>query len=280
MSYGVCPDVKYYATRAQADDAWANAAHIPGSDGFIDRWSTQAAAFRQSLLGAGRVRLDHPYGDSERQAFDLFLPEAQPQGLLIFIHGGYWIRFDRSFWSHFARGGVENGWAVAMPGYDLCPSVTIPQIVAQITSAVQTISAAVPDVPISLAGHSAGGHLTARMLEQSRFSPEIESRFHRAVPISPVTDLRPLLETSMNDSLRLTPEMAAAESPTLGQSCIDIPVTVWVGAAERPVFIQQAQALAAHWTCACEIAPDRHHFDVIDPLQDPQSALMQALIRP
>ena len=60
-----------------------------------------------------------------RNRFDLFLPEDTPKGLVVFVHGGYWVRFDKSYWSHLANGSVEHGYAVAMPSYTLCPQTRI-----------------------------------------------------------------------------------------------------------------------------------------------------------
>ena len=270
--------MKYYKSKADADDTWANAAYIPDADSFLDRWAAEAKAFREDMSDKGRARLDQSYGPSDRQAYDLFLPEDSAKGLMVFIHGGYWLRFDKSFWSHFAKGGVDNGWAVALPSYDLCPAVGIPDITLQITRMLETVSAQFPDLPVTIVGHSAGGHLTARMVEKGRFQPELEQRICRAVPISPVADLRPLLETSMNDSLQLNEQDAIAESPVLGGNSLDIPITVWVGGNERPVFLEQAKALADVWHCGLEIAGGKHHFDVIDALKDARSGLMKALL--
>ena len=107
-------------------------------------------------------QLDISYGQSLRQRFDLFLPENPPKGLFVFVHGGYWLRFDKSDWSHFAQGPLAHGWAVAMPSYDLCPSVSIAQITRQISQAIMQSAARIAG-PLILAGHSAGGHLVARM---------------------------------------------------------------------------------------------------------------------
>ena len=270
--------MKYYTSRDEADNAWANAAYIPDANSFLERWASEASAFRETLLSQGRAKLDQPYGDRERQAYDLFLPEGSAKGLLVFIHGGYWIRFDRSYWSHFAKGANDNGWAVAMPSYDLCPAVGIPEITAQVTRAIETIASQNPDLPLIITGHSAGGHLTARMLEPGRFAPETEVRVTRAIPISPVTDLRPIRETSMNVDFKLDEATAIAESPALGQNRLDIPVTVWVGANERPVFLEQAKILADKWACDHVVDEGKHHFDVIDGLREADSALTKTVL--
>ena len=257
------------------DDAYANAAYIQNADQFITDWTADADNFRQDLLSQGRAKLNVPYGDSERQACDWFLPSGAPKGTLVFVHGGYWLRFDRSFWSHFAKGAVEQGWQVVMPSYDLCPTVSIAPITLQIQSAVSQI-ASTTSGPITLAGHSAGGHLVARMGQV--LPDDILQRLKHIVPISPVGDLRDLIHTKMNDDFALTPDTAVAESPTLhARPPVSLPVTVWVGGAERPVFIDQARAMATAWDCDLWIDQPLHHFNVIDALADPRSELVRRL---
>ena len=258
------------------DDAYANVPYIPGGTEYPARWSAEAQAFRDARVAEGRAELGISYGPSERQAFDLFHPEGTAKGLMVFVHGGYWIRFDRSFWSHLAAGALARGWAVAMPSYDLCPEVRIADITMQIARAV-TAAAARVDGPIALAGHSAGGHLVARMGMTGVLPDDVAARLSHVMPISPVSDLRPLLETSMNADFRLDLAAAEAESPAL-MAPPSVPVTVWVGADERSVFLDQAQWLAEAWGAAHHVAKDRHHFDIIEALCDPDSAMMDQLL--
>ena len=114
------------------EDAFSNGDYIENAADFPPMWSEQAARFRASVRG----RLDLPYGDAPREKLDLFLPDKTPKGLIVFVHGGYWQAFDKSSWSHLARGGLAAGWAVALPGYDLCPDVRIADITRQIAKAV------------------------------------------------------------------------------------------------------------------------------------------------
>jgi arylformamidase len=53
---------------------------------------------------------------------------------------------------------------------------------------------------------------------------------------------------------------------------------VWVGGQERPAFLWQARTLSENWNCAWTVAPGKHHFDVIDGLEDAASPLMQACL--
>ena len=253
------------------DDAYAITAHIPGAEAYPEKWAQAAAAFRDATL----CEIDLPYGETARQRFDMFHPQRSAKGLVVFVHGGYWLRFDKSFWSHLAAGPLAHGWAVAMPSYDLCPDVRITEIGNQVAKAIGVAAQRVPG-PIRLVGHSAGGHLVARMTAR-RPGARWQDRLERVVSISPVANLAPLMRTSMNADLKIDPAEAVAESPVL-LSVPTVPVTVWVGADERPVFLEQGQALAEAWQCTHVVEPGMHHFNVIEGLADPYGALTQAIV--
>lgn len=260
------------------DIDFVNADFIPDGAGYPERWQAEGKAYREREAAIGRARLNVAYGAGERQKLDLFHPPGLPEGLVVFIHGGYWVRFDRSYWSHFAEGLTGRGWAVAMPSYTLAPEAHIRAITLEIARAVETAAGLVAG-PVCLTGHSAGGHLAARMgCRDVALPSEVRNRLGRIVPISPLTDLRPFLDISMNESLRLDAEEARAESPALHEAP-EVPVTVWVGAEERPVFLDQAIALSEVWNAELRVDPGRHHFDVIDGLADPESPLVESILR-
>ncbi|MFT4793024.1 MAG: hypothetical protein ACJAVR_003937 [Paracoccaceae bacterium] len=265
------------------DDAYANRAHIPDAGAVIAGWDRDAPAFRAAMSAAGRAHLDQPYGPGPREAFDLFLPDGAPRGLMVFVHGGYWMAFDKSNWSHLAAGAVARGWAVAMPSYRLAPDASIAEITDAIARFLAIAADAVPG-PIALSGHSAGGHLVCRMLcEDVALPPPLRARIARTVSISGVHDLRPLLRTAMNQTLRLTDASAHAESPTQLRPVPGARLIAWVGGDERPEFIRQSALIANVWTglgavTTSAVAPGRHHFDVIEGLSRPESALIEALL--
>lgn len=261
----------------QLDDAYANGAYISNADSYPKAWQQQAAAFRGGVVEQGLADLDISYGDSSRQRFDLFLPQGTPRGLFVFVHGGYWLKFDKSYWSHLAGGMLSHGWAVALPSYDQCPAVSIEQITKQIAQAV-TVAAQMVAGPIHLAGHSAGGHLVARMAVPGVLPEAVAERLAHVMPISPVADLRPMLQTSMNDQFGLDLVAAEAESPVLMSPRPNVPVTVWVGGDERPAFLDQARWLAEAWECGHVVDEGYHHFDVIDALANPESPMTKTLL--
>ena len=260
------------------DAAYNNVDHIPNGEGYTDRWSERAREFRELEAALGRARLNDAYGPEIRQKTDFFHPAGKPVGLVVFVHGGYWMEFDRTYWSHLAAGPTSRGWAVAMPSYTLAPQARISDITREIAAAISHASGRVAG-PVRLTGHSAGGHLVSRMVcLDVGLAAGVRERLESIVPISPVSDLRPFLETSMNETLRLDADEAERESPALLETNGDVSTTVWVGADERPAFLDQARWLAAAWPHSdLVIEPKRHHFDVIEGLSDPDSRLTRTV---
>ena len=277
-SVGLATTESVCATGIDWEDAFSNAAYIPDALRFPQRWITQAAEFREQNAG----ELDISYGENTRETFDLFFPTGVSKGLAIFIHGGYWVDFDKSSWSHLAEGCLKHNWTVMLPGYSLAPEVTIPEITAQISHAI-TKAAGRIEGPIRIAGHSAGGHLATRMIcENTPLSKDVTSRIRRVVSISGLHDLRPLLRHSMNQQLRLTEDIAGTESPALQAPVPDVEVIAWLGEHERPEFFRQSALLAENWRGQVQnmrliIDRQRHHFNVIEGLEDRVHPLTRAL---
>ena len=265
------------------DDAYANGANIPRGEDWPGAWAVPARAFRQRLAGEGRARLDLAYGAAARNRFDLFLPQGAAKGLVVFVHGGFWMKLDQTFLSHLAAGPLAHGHAVSMPTYTLCPHIRISGIVAEVARAVEA-AAAMVEGPIRLAGHSAGGHLVTRLIcADSPLAEAVRARIAGTVSISGLHDLRPLIGTRMNETLRIDAAEAVAQSPALLAPLPGARLVAWAGAAERAEFVRQNALLANVWTglgaATCRVEePDRHHFNVVDGLADPEHPLTRALL--
>lgn len=256
------------------DEAYKNAEYIADAASYPPRWNSEAETFRKGL--GARAQVGVSYGASARESFDFFEPEGVSRGTVVFVHGGYWKAFDSSTWSHLAAGPLARGWAVAMPSYTLAPDARIGEITLQIAAALRKIADRTMG-PIALAGHSAGGHLVCRMMDPLVLPVEVRDRIRRIVPISPVADLAPLLETEMNGILGLDAAEAAAESPVNMTPPHGVTISVVVGGDERPAFLEQAEALSRAWGARLTVVEGKHHFDVIDALAQPDSDLVAAL---
>lgn len=259
-------------------DEYDNAGHIPDAQGFIERWPARAEAYRETVS----VETNIPYDTNERNHYDLFHPQGRVKGLFIFVHGGYWLRFDKSFWSPLARGPLAKGYAVAMPSYTLCPQATISAITQEVASSIMSAAERI-EGPMILCGHSAGGHLATRQIcEDTSLDSETLERIIKVISISGVHDLRPVLKIPQNETINLDEAEAYRESPALLKPLLNIPVDCIVGKDERPEFIRQNNLLANIWrgmgvaTSSVHIE-EKHHFDVIDDLENPEGIICSGL---
>lgn len=264
------------------DDAYANMAHIDGSEHYPDQWSNHALNYRQQL-GANQIQEDINYGPALREVMDLVLPDESAKGLAVFVHGGYWMRMDKSYWTDLAEGARARGWAVCLPSYTLTPEVSISHITKQVAKAITNAAARI-DGPIRLAGHSAGGHLVSRMVcSDSNLDSTIMKRIEHTLSISGLHDLRPLMMTKMNEILQLSETEAHAESAVLVRPAGCPALTAWVGGGERPEFIRQSKLIAMMWdglgaTTECVIDGKHNHFTVVEDLKLADSPITNAFI--
>src|SRR5437899_2082649 len=118
-------------------------------------WARDAAAYRTQHVPHAIA-----YGPGDRNTIDLF-PGDNQGPIVVFIHGGYWQALDGSSFSHCARGLNAHGISVAIPTYDLCPQVTVDDIIQQMRAATRELARHGRSLVIS--GHSAGGPLAARI---------------------------------------------------------------------------------------------------------------------
>ena len=267
---------------ADLDDAYENRKYIPAADEHMAQWQQQSAAFRSNATHAA---FDQPYGPAPRQRYDLFWPDGGPgteKGLLVIVHGGYWLAFSKDDFTHLASGAVAQGWAVAMISYTLAPEARIGEITREMVSAVNTL-AGFASGPMRLAGHSAGGHLVSRMMcVDTALSTAALARLDRIVSISGLHDLRALLPLEKNAAWKLDADEAAAESAICHQPRTGMELVCVVGGDERPEFIRQNGILPLVWQglgamCHTQLLAKEDHFSIIAQMTDPNSQLSRLI---
>jgi arylformamidase len=258
-----------------------NRARVPEHPEIFARWAVEAENFRAEALKAGRARLGLPYGDTPRQTLDLFVPEAgQAAPLAVFVHGGWWRSLDASMFSQMARGLNARGVMVAVASYDLCPNVSIADIIEQIRRACIFLWQRYAR-PMVLVGHSAGGHLAACMVATdwpSLYPKASADLVPAGYAISGVFDLSPLVGISVNQDLKLDAAEARRLSPLLWPNVQNRVFDAVCGDLESGEFKRQSRALAQSWQqvgarTRYEEIVGTNHFTVIDALADPQSAM-------
>jgi arylformamidase len=206
---------------------------------------------------------------------------------MMFIHGGYWRSLDKRDFSFLAPAWVDAGVSLAVVNYDLCPKVTMEEIVRQMLRASRWLWLHAEEYGMDqdrlyVSGHSAGGHLTAMLM--TALWPVFDSRLPKdlwkgGLAISGLYDLRPLVSVDwLNVDLRLDQDAALRLSPAFFPPATRAPVMTAVGGDESSEFLRQNELLGSRWKSA--FAGDitlkgANHFSIMDALAEEKGALYQ-----
>ena len=251
----------------------------------IPGWTARSARFR----AGANARIDMEYGAQRRERLDVFSAGgAAAAPAIVFFHGGYWQRFDKSVFSFIAEPFVKRGVSVVLPNYDLCPAVRIGKIPEQARRAVAWVWRNASELHIDrnrmfVMGHSAGGHITAMLIATrwASVAPDLPSDLVKGgIPISGLFELEPLRHTSINRGLGMDEEEAAIQSPMNHEPATCAPQLIVCGGKESAEFHRQSDVYArAFATKERRIerftVPSRDHMDVLDELSDENATFFQ-----
>ena len=261
-----------FATQEELDREYNAEKSVPDFGACVKHFLDSSAAARASLAH----QTDVPYGPTKAESANIF-PAATPGApVLVFLHGGYWKALTAHAFDMVAPGPVAAGYAVVNVTYALCPAVTITEIIRQARAAIAWThrhAASFNGDPdrIYVAGHSAGGHLTA-MAALTEWEDEYglpENLVKGAVPISGLFDLRPFPATYLQPKLRLSAEEVERNSPLFHvRPASTLLVAAW-GSAESGSFRKQSLDFLSAWQAAGnagEALPieGAHHYMVLD----------------
>jgi arylformamidase len=254
---------------------------VPDHPEYLARWEQGSTRARSTMI----CYLDRRYGDMPGETVDIFPARKGDGSCMMFIHGGYWRAMDKKDFSFLAPIWVDAGVSLAVVNYDLCPAVSMEDIVQQMLRASRWLWLHAEEYGMDqdrlyVSGHSAGGHLAAMMMCAlwPAMDPELpRDLFKGGLSISGLHDLRPLqLVDFLQPDLRLDDASALRLSPAFMPPATRAPVMTSVGGDESAEFLRQNALLRERWkgAFAGNIAmPGRHHFSVVDGLADPASPL-------
>src|SRR4029453_4802990 len=194
--------------RAALDAAYNNTAAvgIPKRDQYVGGWAARSDALRKTRERKAELH----YGSAPRQRLDLFPCGRAGAPTLAYIHGGYWQMNDKEPYAFFGEALLPAGFNLALIEYTLAPEAPLDQIVAEVRAAVAWVFA--PRAGnggdprrVFVAGHSAGGHLTAAAMSDQRLAG--------GIAISGIYDLEPVGVNYRKNKLRLDEAEVARNSP-------------------------------------------------------------------
>lgn len=260
-------------------------------------WATDVEAqhaLRGRLSAAARVRLkgefDVSYGDTPRQALDIYAAGDGTAPIVVYLHGGYWRVGEKEKQAVLAEPLVQAGFPVVMLGTDLCPAVSLDTIVEQVMRGIVWTANNAQRIGgdgrrIYLYGHSAGAHLAAMGLaEDWRRHGLPADLICGATLVSGIYDVEPVLHISVNDLIRLTADRVNALSPQFHPPRHPLPLVLAAGAEEAPGWVAQTReyaALCERAGCRVEVivVPHEGHFSTIPMQADAAHPINQSMLR-
>jgi arylformamidase len=259
------------------DAAYNVAAAVADTQQIVESLEKASAA----LCAQRQQHVNVAYGPGERNKWDIFPANDPKAPCLVFIHGGYWqvAASGRQIYSCLAEGVLARGWSAALPGYTLAPTASLTQIVQEVRSSLDWLAAegGTHGVagPIILSGHSAGGHLTAMVLDH----PSVRA----GLAIAGIYELGPIRDTYLNERLKLADEEIAALSP-LRLSGVSKPLAITYGTAELPALVRDSREYHAHRAQShlpgsLIPIPKANHFTILEELRSPTGALTRTVVR-
>jgi arylformamidase len=265
---------------------YANQRAVPDFNSYFERWRSSSEAFRNSAS----CILDVPYGPGWRETADIFPVEiGRKVPVFVFIHGGWWYFLDKKDHSFLAKPYHEEGCVCVCVTYPLAPAVTITEIVASVRQSLLWVYRNIerfggdPD-RIHIAGHSAGGHLTAMMMltDWTHYGAP-HNLVKSGCAVSGLFELGELVNVPQNASFRMLPSVANRNSPIRLIPEAASPFVVCVGKNETAGFLRQHKAFVSAWSSEARPLVDasiegENHFSIIEHLARRESSLFKTFM--
>ena len=256
------------------EQQYNNRAAVADFTDYLNSWLSRSEMFRATAEGC----LNIPYGKSKRQLLDIFpLETSRKSPVHVFIHGGYWQALNKDSFSFMADAFNQQAECAVIINYDLCPAVSLAEIIQQLKQAMLWIYANIADYGgdpqrIQITGHSAGAHLLATLLTTNWSESGLDNYpFQRLNALSGLYDLQPLLQTSVNKALLLDQTTAKQGSPLFSQlwkPSKSLSLNLMVGELESQEYKKQSQRLIDSWQNQLDMSymqlPATHHFSMLD----------------
>lgn len=263
--------------QAALDRQYNNRLQVPEYAAHLEKWERWSRETEQQY----NCIKDIPYGELTRERLDIY-PSSKPNSkALIFIHGGYWRNMDKYMFQFVAKAFYQYNIATVIITYPLAPEFSIDQIVLSCRKAVHWVEENISEYngnpeEIYVAGHSAGGHLGAMMMTETKIPVK------GVCSMSGLFNLTPIQLSEVNETLRMDKNMALRNSPVQLVPVISCPLLLTVGENETDEYKDQSDELYQNWKEKIPVKlmqlPGLNHYSIVEDLLSSKSLLHQKML--
>lgn len=245
-----------------------------------------------------KVERDISYGSHERNRLDLFVPEATspaPRPVLIFVHGGGFVRGDKRppgspFYDNVLVWAARNGFVGVNMTYRLAPQAMWPAGAEDVGAAVRWVGkeiAARGGDPgrVFLMGHSAGAVHVASYVAHPQFHTDKGTGLAGAILVSGLYDLTSNPASDAERAYFGTDAATYKERSSLpGLLAGKLPLLATMAELDPPPFVQQFNQLkdsscsSPRGCIATYVLPQHSHISEAYSLNTPDTRLGDAIL--
>lgn len=283
----VMPLYRAFETQEELDWEYKPEIRIEDPKAFEKIIAGRIATAKAALAVLERTA-DVYYGPTRMEKLDIYPAAEANAPIVVFIHGGYWFdgRLKKENYVWVAKGFVARGVTTVVIDYDVCPKVTIDEIVRQCRAAVAWVYKNAETFGgdrerLYVTGNSAGGHLTAMMAITDWAGDYLlpADVIKGCCPISGLYDLEPFPYTWLQPKIQLTGQQIRRNSPILNVPEGGVPLLISWGGNESAEFHRQSEDFGAAWrsrgnSAILHAQPGCDHFTAIEGFVDPDSAFL------
>ena len=266
--------------RQYNQQAWA-----PNAADVVRRYSVESERAREQL----GPPLVFAYGPTPPETLDVY-PASRGAPIHIHLHGGAWRSLSSADTAYPAPMFVGAGVNFVSVNFALLPQVTMTEMVDQVRKAVAWVFNNAAEAfggdpqDLHVGGHSSGGHLTGCMLTTDWPALGLPRTILKSgLCLGGMYELEPVRLSSRNEYVRLDHVTTDEFSPMRHLTRLTCPVVVGYSEKESPEFRRQSEVFAAALAGMGRLwaqieVPDMNHFEGIETISDPTSALAKAAL--
>lgn len=222
------------------------------------------------------------------------LPKDAP--IVVYVHGGFWQGMNKHTSSYAVKPFVENHAKVFVIDHDLCPDVSLTDIVKQFQKAAERIfsyAAEHNSKSVSFIGHLSGAHLITYLFSDEMITRlgekfKLVRNIYLVSGVYDVSELRNSKSANRDNLLSITDANVDALSPIKRsfdhlKNC-KITFDAYVGSEESPALQKQTREFVAHLKQAklhanFHLMEGLDHFNIVEKLSEINYDITQTVIK-